>query len=377
MAARTLTGLVAGLPPGVLAVWDRLCLRADGYLVGGAVRDLLLDRTPRDYDLATALGPEAVAEALSLRPGRGGRFGSLRVPGLALEVVCMREESAYADRRRPQRVRFGAPLLADLRRRDFTVNAMALGRDGALIDPHGGLRDLRHGTLRCVGAARARLAEDLLRVLRAYRLAAELDLRIAPSVRAAARELAEELPQLAPERVGQELLRLMEAPGALRGVRQMAHDGVLERVAPFLRPAGRDFPGRLLRLVGWSLGGASRDLDAGLRRLAWPGLEREEAVSAARLAEAVLGTGERPAWREALARHGPQAAGLLVQVGGRQLAAFARLFGDEGVLDRSRLRLRGEELAAAEGLRPEEIGRRELQLLREMWRSGLSGVERA
>ncbi|EQD34155.1 tRNA CCA-pyrophosphorylase, partial [mine drainage metagenome] len=183
------------------------------YLVGGAVRDLMLGRTPRDYDIVTELSPPAVLKVLALGDQRGGRFGSLRVPGLALEIVSTREEAAYLDRRRPSEVRFGASIRDDLRRRDFTINAMAVDRQGRLIDPFDGRTDLERSLLRCVGSAEERLSEDLLRIVRAYRFAAELELRIAPSVRRAARSLGRELGQLAPERLGQEMLRLLDAPG--------------------------------------------------------------------------------------------------------------------------------------------------------------------
>lgn len=357
------------VPEGVMAIWDRLCARAGSYLVGGAVRDLLLGRVPKDYDIATELMPEDVAHVLGLRPTQGGRFGSVRVPGLPLELVSMRSESQYSDRRRPDRVQFGASLARDLGRRDFTVNAMALDRSGQLIDPHGGERDLSRGLIRCVGQAEERLSEDLLRVLRAYRFAAELGFRIAPSVRRAAAALAEELREIAPERIGQELMRLLAADGAFRAIHAMAADGILPEVMPGLRPIARDYPGRMLRLAAMCIEADPVCLERLLTRLGWPEDERRAVTTACRLAGCVRGSEEAYLWRRALAEAGDEAGTLLVQVGGRPYVRFARLYGIEGVLDRSRLRLRGLALARAEGLEPNRIGSRERELLEEMWRN--------
>lgn len=367
MAARALSELLAEIPPAVLAVWDQLNAHGESFLVGGAVRDLVLGRAPRDYDIATPLDPSTLSEVLDVPLARGGRYGSVRLPGMPLEVVAMRRESGYSDRRRPDEVRFGATILEDLARRDFTLNAMALGRRGALTDPHGGMEDIARGRIRTVGEARARLSEDLLRVLRAYRLAAELGYRLAPSLRRAVRGLAAELSIIAPERVGQEMQRLLEAPHALPAVRWLGQDGVLQVLMPFLHPTRRDFPTRGARLLALCLAAGREEVGQGLLRLGWPAAERRTVVRAVGLAQTVRATAERARWREAIADAGPEAGELLAQVGGRNLAAFARLYRREGVIDRRRLPLRGAELARAEGLRPEQIGRREQELLRRLW----------
>ncbi len=369
MAARRLKrDLLGQVPDGVRLAWQALAREGPTYLVGGAPRDLLLGREPHDWDLATAVPPGRAAEILGWPAGALDAFGVLHGPGGGdLEVVALRSEGPYRDRRHPDVVRFGASLEEDLLRRDFTANAIALDLAGRLHDPAAGLHDLRRGLLRAVGPAGDRLREDLLRVLRAYRLAAELGWRLDPGLRAASRELAPALAQVSSERVGEELWRLMRAPRGYLPLRWAAEDGVLGAVLPSLRPT-RPIAGLLPRLVGWTRG----DPDAVLPSWAtfgWPREQRRIAEAALRLRHAVSATSARPAWREALAAYGADAADVLVLAGGgRRLAAFAGLYGREGVLDRSRLPLRGARLAAAEQLKGREIGRREEELLQELWR---------
>lgn len=369
MAARlTRTERLEAVPPFVRDVWDRLLEGGEAYLVGGAVRDILLRRVPRDYDLATSLPPEAAQRLLGWPEGPGGRFGSLRAPGLPLEVVSLREEAGYRDRRRPDAVRFGASVQEDLARRDFTVNAMAMERDGRILDPYGGRRDLRRRRLAAVGEPDARLREDLLRVLRAYRFGAELEFRLARGLRAAARRAAGELGQVAPQRVGDELWRLLAGPGALPMLRAAQRDGVLAAVAPWLRPT-HAADGPLARLLAWTAGAADETVTAALERLAFPRAARQVLAKALSLRAAILRTTERARWREALAEGGAEAADLLVQAGGGpRLQAVARVYGREGIIDRRRLTVRGLALAAEHGAPAREIGRLEEEALRALWR---------
>jgi tRNA nucleotidyltransferase (CCA-adding enzyme) len=226
------------LPKEVFEIWDVLQTAGDTYLVGGAVRDLVLGRTPHDYDLATSLSPDAAQALLGWKDGPGGRFGSLHAPGSPLEVVSLRAESGYSDRRRPDAVRFGVTLEVDLARRDFTVNAMAMRRDGSIIDPYGGRRDLVRRRIAAVGDPEVRLREDLLRILRAYRFSAQLGFRMSTVLRTTARRLAADLGQVAPERIGEELWRLLEGPAALSALRRAARDGVLGAAAPWRKVPG-------------------------------------------------------------------------------------------------------------------------------------------
>lgn len=369
MAARRLKAedLLARLPQAVTSAWQALACEADTYLVGGALRDLLLGRTPRDYDLATAVSPERARVILGWPERALDRFGVLHGPGGDVEVVALRSEGSYRDRRHPDVVSFGASLAQDLMRRDFTANAIALDRMGHLHDPSGGLSDLRRGILRTVGPASERLQEDLLRVLRAYRLSAELGWRIDRELRQASQGLAPSLALVSPERVGEEIWRLLQAPHGYLPLRWASEDGVLASVLPSLRPT-RPLEGPLPRLVGWTRGDVDQVVLA-WRRLALPREQRRLGEAALRLRQAVSAASAHPVWREALALSGSDAADVLVLAGGgRRIAAFARLYGREGVLDRTRLPLRGAKLAAAEGLPAREIGRRERELLHEIWR---------
>ena len=160
---------------------------------GGCVRDILLERMPKDYDVATAAPAEQV---LALFPGAqevGKAFGVVRVPtppGEWIEVATFREDASYTDGRRPDAVTF-SDARHDAERRDFTVNAIFYDPiDQKLIDYADGLRDLQTGTIRCVGDAAKRFEEDHLRLLRALRFAATLEFSIEPATAAAIRSAA-------------------------------------------------------------------------------------------------------------------------------------------------------------------------------------------
>lgn len=184
------------------------------YLVGGCVRDGLLGKTPHDWDVCTAALPE---ETLRLFPScltTGLRHGTVTVRngGLSIEVTTFRAESAYSDHRHPDSVRFVPDLTADLARRDFTINAMALSANGTLEDPFGGQSDLSAGILRAVGIPEQRFQEDALRMLRAVRFSAQLGFRIEPQTEAAIRTCAPLTASLAAERVCDEVEKTLLSP---------------------------------------------------------------------------------------------------------------------------------------------------------------------
>ena len=180
------------------------------YLVGGCVRDRLLGRPLKDADIATSARPRQV---MKLFPGAiptGLKYGtvSVRMNGRLFEVTPFRSEIGYSDGRHPDRVAFVGDIREDLARRDFTINAMAAGTDGEILDPFGGRRDLEAGVVRCVGRAEERFAEDALRMLRGVRFAAELGFRLAPSVWKAILRHRERLRMVAVERAAAELDRM-------------------------------------------------------------------------------------------------------------------------------------------------------------------------
>ncbi len=154
--------------------------RTRGLPGGGCVRDLLLGRTPGDFDVCTDARPERVMELFPHTVPTGLRHGTVtvRTEDGPVEVTTFRREAGYADGRHPDAVDFDATLAEDLARRDFTVNAMALDENGMVIDRYGGQMDLFRNVIRCVGDPDRRFAEDALRMLRAVRFAAQLDFSI-------------------------------------------------------------------------------------------------------------------------------------------------------------------------------------------------------
>lgn len=229
-------------------------LLGEVFLVGGAVRDLVLGREPKDLDFATPLPPEEVARRLEeagLPVGlAGARFGTVYtavpVSGTVLdvEITTFRTESYEGAGRKP-RVGWASSLLEDLARRDFTINAMALGGDGGIIDPFGGLEDLRQGLVRAVGDARARFEEDPLRVVRAFRFAARYGWRVEEATLRAARELAFLVGRkVSAPRFAEEATKGLLAPGAEGFVRGLFELGVWYQFLPELR--GPHGPAHLL-----------------------------------------------------------------------------------------------------------------------------------
>ncbi len=239
-----LTGPPAVIEEAIPAAVDGLLgsLRAAGhaaYVVGGSLRDLVLGRTPADWDLATDAHPDRLVE---LFPGAvyENRFGTVAVrrDGETFEITTFRTDHDYADFRRPDRVEFGDTIEVDLARRDFTVNAMAWGArpgDGpTFIDPYGGMLDIRARVLRAVGDPGARFEEDALRMIRAVRLAATLDFGVEQATLAGIEARAELVAHLSGERVAAELDKLLGARAPSVGFRLMSDTELLAPISPEL-----------------------------------------------------------------------------------------------------------------------------------------------
>ena len=206
--------------PRALRVLERL--EAAGHravLVGGCVRDGLLGLAPHDYDGATSALPREILSACSqfrcVETGIAHGTVTVLCEGLPVEVTTFRREGAYSDHRHPDRVAFTASLEEDLKRRDFTVNAMAWGPEG-LTDLFGGQEDLQKGLVRCVGSPDLRFQEDALRLLRGLRLAAQLDCSLHPDTADAIRRHLPQLSHVAWERISAEFVRLLCSPAAGR-----------------------------------------------------------------------------------------------------------------------------------------------------------------
>jgi len=219
-------------------VLDGLRSAGEAWIVGGWVREAASDRRETDMDIATTLLPAEVKELFPRSLMVGEKYGTVivrldeEVSDGTWEVTTLRSEGSYGDGRRPDMVEFGRNIKDDLARRDFTINAMAIDSDGSVIDPFGGVSDLREGVLRAVGIASERLGEDGLRIMRAYRfLDSAGGMRdMEPSLKSAVRENLGMLDVVSRERIGMEMERILGGRNAGAVISQMHEDGVLSHV---------------------------------------------------------------------------------------------------------------------------------------------------
>ena len=234
------------------ALADEICrrLRAAGhqaYLVGGCVRDIVLGREPVDYDVATEATPDEVQKLFPDSLAVGAQFGVVIVGGVAgqqaqasenrlenqVEVATFRSDVGYSDGRHPDRVVYARSPEEDVRRRDFTINALLLDPGtGRVLDFVGGRRDLEAGIIRAIGRAEERFREDKLRMLRAVRFAARFGYAIEGETFAAIRKLSEEIHQVSAERIRDELSKLLTEGAARRGFELLDETGLLVEVLP-------------------------------------------------------------------------------------------------------------------------------------------------
>ncbi len=186
----------------------------EAYVVGGCVRDSLLGRVPQDWDITTSARPEQVKALFSRTIDTGLQHGTVTVmqDREGFEVTTYRIDGEYEDSRHPREVVFTPNLEEDLKRRDFTINAMAYNDEKGLIDIFGGMEDMRAGIIRCVGESRERFREDALRILRAIRFSAQLGYRIEEATEEGIREFAPALCNISAERIQTELVKMMVSP---------------------------------------------------------------------------------------------------------------------------------------------------------------------
>lgn len=191
----------------------------EAYAVGGCVRDAILGKEPQDWDITTSAMPMQVKALFRRTIDTGIQHGTVTVllDKIGFEVTTYRVDGTYEDGRHPTEVSFTASLAEDLKRRDFTINAMAYNETDGLVDLFHGAEDLEQGIIRCVGVAKERFSEDALRILRAFRFSAQLDFSIEKETLAAAKELAETLRKISAERIYAELTKLLVSghPGRL------------------------------------------------------------------------------------------------------------------------------------------------------------------
>ena len=186
----------------------------EAYAVGGCVRDSLLGRVPGDWDITTSALPEQTKALFERTFDTGIEHGTITVllDKEGFEVTTYRIDGKYEDSRHPTEVTFTRCLSEDLLRRDFTINAMAYNDEAGIVDLFGGMEDLEHKIIRCVGDAEARFGEDALRIMRAIRFSAQLGFEIEEKTQEAIRFLAPNLKNISAERIQVELIKLLVSP---------------------------------------------------------------------------------------------------------------------------------------------------------------------
>ncbi len=200
----------------------------EAVIVGGAVRDALLNRPAHDVDVATNALPEEVKTVFQKTVDIGIQHGTVLVivPAGPVEVTTYRTDGEYTDHRRPQNVHFVRSLKEDLQRRDFTMNAIAMRHDGSFVDYYGGRQDIEKRVIRAVGEAEKRFAEDALRMLRAIRFSAQLDFTIEANTITAIQQRAADLSFIAKERIKAELDKLWIGQTVFGGIQKLEDCGL-------------------------------------------------------------------------------------------------------------------------------------------------------
>lgn len=314
------------VPVAVLEVCKTL--HGAGYqawVVGGAVRDLLLGKIPSDWDVASDCLPEAVLELFSHTIATGLQHGTVTAvvgSGKArenVEITTFRGEGAYTDGRRPDEVSFGVPLDEDLKRRDFVINAMAFNPvDGHVYDPFGGQDDLRSKRVRAVGVASERFNEDGLRVMRAVRFVSTLGFVLEPSTEEGLSSALESLSKVAQERVRVELVKLLGGMTPKYALEIAERNGVLGVILPELAQveAGATFArvaliedDAVLRMAALLADVHEPEMEPILRRLTMSNEDRHRILGALRLRSAFAeNEGDAVSLRKHLSAVGRKAA---------------------------------------------------------------------
>ncbi|HAL44617.1 MAG: hypothetical protein A2Y12_18215 [Planctomycetes bacterium GWF2_42_9] len=216
------------------------CLRKEGFealLAGGCVRDMLLGKEPKDYDVATDARPEQICKLFRRTIRVGAKFGVIIVmmDGHQIEVATFRADTGYSDGRRPDKVSFTSAE-NDALRRDFTINGMFFDPiKGDVLDFVEGQKDLKKKIIRTIGDADERLGEDYLRMLRAVRFAGQLDFKIEKNTLAAIKRRHSSITKISGERIAMELESLMAAAKRIKGLKLFVETGLAKEIFPALR----------------------------------------------------------------------------------------------------------------------------------------------
>jgi poly(A) polymerase len=207
----------------------------EAYLVGGAVRDLLLGKSPKDYDVVTSAKPDEVKRVFPKVYDVGEQFAitPVMMDDEWVEIATYRTETGYSDKRRPDEIKFADTLEEDAKRRDFTINGLYLDPvSGHVVDAVDGVKDLKNKTLRTIGKPEDRFNEDALRLMRAVRFASTLGFDLDPDTAKAVKNMAGDIKEISNERVRDELVKIITKGGAAQGLQLMDELGLLEHVLP-------------------------------------------------------------------------------------------------------------------------------------------------
>jgi tRNA nucleotidyltransferase/poly(A) polymerase len=218
----------------VLAV---LSEHGKAYIVGGAVRDIILGNEPHDVDIATNVPMEKIEELFKAHDiGKNKTFGIVVIEhrGYQFEVAQFRSDGEYLDGRRPETIEIVPDFKDDAVRRDFTINAMAIDKDGNILDYFDGQKDIKNRVLKTVGDPEKRFSEDYLRILRSVRLSNRLDFEIDPQTKEAMKAGSSKVKDLSVERVTQELVKMASQSGTkfARAIRTLYETGILQYILP-------------------------------------------------------------------------------------------------------------------------------------------------
>ncbi len=239
------------IDPGAIKIVEEI--EKNGYeawIVGGAVRDILLGLASSDWDVTTNATPEMIVP-LFADSFYDNEYGTVKVAGKHIkeqfglqesqiddstiyDITTFRSESEYSDKRRPDKVEWGKTIEEDLKRRDFTINAIAINLKDEIIDPYGGQNDLQNKLIKAVGVASERFEEDALRIMRAIRLSAQLGFAIEGETLSALSSKVENLKQISWERIGAETMKLLATEHAADGIMLMVNTKIMDIVIPEL-----------------------------------------------------------------------------------------------------------------------------------------------
>ncbi|MDD4027036.1 MAG: HD domain-containing protein [Candidatus Shapirobacteria bacterium] len=210
--------------------------KAEIYIVGGAVRDLILKREVKDWDFTTNLKPEEIQKIFPKNSFYNNKFGTISIVDGddIFEVTTFRTDVGYSDFRHPDEIKWGETLTEDLERRDFTINAIALDWDKKIIDLYGGQNDLDNKIIRAVGDPDKRFKEDALRMMRAIRIASQIGFLIEEKTFESIQKNANLIKKIAGERIRDELFKILVSPNPLQGITLLKNCGLLKEIIPEL-----------------------------------------------------------------------------------------------------------------------------------------------